>query len=205
MRLAHFPMVKWDSKADRGDRSPTRSRSPGGGRHSKTPSTREKNPSLPQAHKLATPRGSPIIKKLARHATPTWTTLPVSNQAIQVRPLQPAMTSHLSPCKRTNPPTIPDPDMAQMPLIGDISFLERGPQHIGLLVSACTHRCMRYYLTRRPPTAVIKMWCSALRALPLPPLRLTTKLVLRNWTTCLAPARSFRQGNGPLDRILPLM
>ncbi len=108
-------------------------------------STKDKTPPLPQAPTPAATRGSPIDRKLTRHATQAWATLSISHQAIEVR-LPPSFhptsfgTTPLPP-SHFAVPSPPDPTMAHQPPIGGCPCHERGPQHIGILVSACSHGC----------------------------------------------------------------
>jgi hypothetical protein len=78
-------MVIWELKADRGGHSPIRARNRGGGRQTNPPSTKEKNPPPPHDPKPLDHRGSSIARKLARHTSHAWTTLPIPHEAIDVR------------------------------------------------------------------------------------------------------------------------
>ncbi len=65
----------------------------GGGRQSKSRPEREKTPQPTPEAKSAAPRGSSIANKLGRHAAQSWTSIPVPQQAIQVRTLSPSPTT----------------------------------------------------------------------------------------------------------------
>lgn len=88
-------MVNWESKADRGPRSPIRSRARGGDRQSKPRSDREKTPQPAPEPKPAAPRGSPIANKLGRHAPQAWTSIPVPQQTVHVRTSPPLSAASL--------------------------------------------------------------------------------------------------------------
>ena len=78
-------MVNWESKADRGGRSPIRARARGGRRHSKPHADREKTPQPTQDPKPAASRGSPIANKLGRHAAQAWINIPIPHHAVHMR------------------------------------------------------------------------------------------------------------------------
>jgi hypothetical protein len=137
-----FPIVNWESKADRGGRSSSRGGGRRRGRKFNTVSTTDKTPPPQQALAPAAPRGSPIARKLARHATQEWATFLVPQHAIQVRaPV--AQISHFPvpplPPQLFAVPSLPDPTTAHQPLKGGCLCHERGPQHTRFLVSACDH------------------------------------------------------------------
>jgi len=77
-------MVSWEAQADRGRRPPSRGRGQRSAHTPKPAPSREKTPTKEAAPETApAPRGSPIARKLARHAS-SWTTLTVPQLAVQV-------------------------------------------------------------------------------------------------------------------------
>ena len=86
-------MVSWESKSDRGRCPPSRGHGHRSSHTAKPTTSREKTPTKEAAPSPApAPRGSPISKKLAKHA-PSWNMLTVPRMAVHVRPVL-----HSPPC-----------------------------------------------------------------------------------------------------------
>jgi hypothetical protein len=90
-------MVKWESRADRGGRTPHKGRGQRGHRQSNPAHPIETTPPPnPPAAQKPVPKGSPISKKLARHSAHAWNTLIVPELAVQVGPYPSLMHAHTS-------------------------------------------------------------------------------------------------------------
>ena len=96
-------MVYWESKADRGGRTPIRGEGQRGQRQSNPAPPRETTPPPnPHATQPPAPKGSPIAKKSARHAAQAWNTATVPELAVQVGTPLSLLPEHtlqqLTPC-----------------------------------------------------------------------------------------------------------
>ena len=102
------PMVNWESKADRGGRSPPKGPSQRTQKHSKPTPPMEKIPPQEKAHSPApAPRGSPIAQKLPKHALHPGSTLIVTHKTVEVGLPPNYMSTHVTPCFLLPPPRQP--------------------------------------------------------------------------------------------------